>query len=51
MIWYMFEIDKEMTDKRSSNKNTDNTSIKAKKASSLKIIYKKYYFSTVCKFN
>ena len=35
MIWYMFEIDKEMTDKRSSNKNTDNTSRKEKKASSL----------------
>ena len=31
MIWYRFEIDKEMTDKRSSNKNTDNTSRKEKK--------------------
>ena len=35
MIWYKFHIDKEMTDKRSSNKNTDNTSRKEKNASSL----------------
>ena len=35
MICYMFHIDKEMTSKRSSNKNTDNTSKKARKASSL----------------
>ena len=33
MIWYRFHIDKEMTDKRSSNKNTDNTSRKVKKES------------------
>ena len=31
MIWYMFHIDKEMADKRLSNKNTDNTSRKTKK--------------------
>ena len=31
MIWYRCEIDKEMNGKRSSNKNTDNTSRKAKK--------------------
>ena len=31
MIWYKFHIDKEMTDKRSSSKNTDNTSRKEKK--------------------
>ena len=35
MIWYKFHIDKEMAEKRSSNKNTDNTSRKAKMASSL----------------
>ena len=35
MIWYRFQIDKEMFDKRSSNKNTVNTSRKAKKASYL----------------
>ena len=35
MVWYMFHIYKEMDDKRSSNKNTDSTSRKAKKASSL----------------
>ena len=34
MIWYRFDIDKEMADKRSSNKNTDNTSRKEKKESS-----------------
>ena len=44
MIWYRFHIDKEIADKRSSNKNIDNTSRKEKKASSLQIIYKKYYF-------
>ena len=31
MIWYKFDIDKEMTEKRSSNKNTNNTSRKLKK--------------------
>ena len=31
MVWYKFHSDKEMADKRSSNKNTDNTSRKAKK--------------------
>ena len=31
MIWYRFHIDKEMASKRSSNKNTDNTSRKEKK--------------------
>ena len=31
MIWYRFQIAKEMTDKRSSKKNIDNTSIKEKK--------------------
>lgn len=35
MIWDGFHIDKEMVDKRSSNKNNDNTSIKLKKGSSL----------------
>ena len=35
MIWYRFQIDKEITDKRSSNKNTDNTSRKEKEAISL----------------
>ena len=35
MIWYRFHIDKEMDDKRSSNKNTDNTLRKAKKEISL----------------
>ena len=35
MVWYMFHIDKEMAKKRSSNKNTDNTSRKEKKPSSL----------------
>ena len=40
MIWYRFQIDKEMTDKRSSNKNTDSTSKKAKKASSFKLFTK-----------
>ena len=35
MIWYMFQIDKEMTNKRSSKKNAVNTSRKEKKASSL----------------
>ena len=35
MTWYRFHIDKEMADKRSSNKTTDNTSRKGKKASSL----------------
>ena len=34
MIWYMLYVDKEMAEKRSSNKNTDNTSRKTKKASS-----------------
>ena len=31
MIWYKFHIDKEMVDKRSSNKNIDSTSRKEKK--------------------
>ena len=35
MIWYKFHIDKEMVDKKSSNKNTDNTSSKEKSESSL----------------
>ena len=35
MVWYRFHIDKEMADKRTSNKNTDNTSRKETKASSL----------------
>ena len=35
MMWYRFQIDKEMTEKRSSNKNIDNTSRKEKKAISL----------------
>ena len=35
MIWYRFQIDKEMVNKRSNNKNTVNTTRKAKNASSL----------------
>ena len=35
MVWYRFHIDKEMADKRSSNKNTDRTSRKERKVSSL----------------
>ena len=44
MICYRFQIDKEMTDKISSNKNTVNASRKAKNASSLWIFYKKIIF-------
>ena len=44
MIWYRFHIDKEIADKRSSNKNTDNTLRKGKKESSLQIFYKKNIF-------
>ena len=44
MVWYKFHIDKEMADKRSSNKNTDSTLRKEKMESSLKILYKNYYF-------
>ena len=35
MIWYKFEIDKEMSDKISSTKNNDNTSRKTEKEISL----------------
>ena len=31
MIWYLYHIDKEMADKRSSSKNTDSTSRQNKK--------------------
>ena len=40
MIWYRFQIDKEMTDKRSSNKNTDNTSRKEKRKVICKLVTK-----------
>ena len=35
MVWYRFNINKEMADKKSSNKNTDSTFRKEKKESSL----------------
>ena len=44
MIWYRFHIDKEMADKRSSNKNTNNTSRKAKRQVLCKFFIKNIIF-------
>ena len=44
MIWYRFHIDKEMTNKRSSNKNTDNTSRKEKRQVLCKFFIKNIIF-------
>ena len=44
MVWYMFHIHKKMADKRSSNKNTDNTSRKAKRKVLFKFFTKNIIF-------
>ena len=44
MIWYRFEIHKEMTDNRSSNKNIDNTSRKEKRQVLCKFFTKNIIF-------
>ena len=44
MIWYRFHIEKEITNKRSSNKNTDNTSRKAKRQVICKFFIKNIIF-------
>ena len=44
MIWYRFQIDKAMTDKRSSNKNTDNASRKEKRKVLCKFFTKNIIF-------
>ena len=44
MIWYRFHIDKEMADKRSSNKNTDNTPRKEKMKVLCKLFTKNIIF-------
>ena len=44
MIWYRFHIDKEMTERRSSNKNTNNTSRKAKRQVLCKFFKKNIIF-------
>ena len=44
MIWYRFQIDKEISNKRSSNKNTVNTSRKTKKQVLCKFLIKNIIF-------